>query len=118
MEKKSINKDYKETVTLRFLEAMRRVLMARKEGCKTMKQFAEFVGEHQQNISKMERGERMPTVEQICRLCEVFGFSPAWVLLGRGNMEETAELGAAIAVLQERMTKIEIEIEQMKARKK
>lgn len=113
MPKPSIHKDYKEAITIRFLTCMRQVLMVRMKGCRTMKDFADFVGEHQQNLSKMEKGERSPTLDQTARLCEIFGFSPAWVILGKGNMQETAELNAQLAILEKRITKVEVEIEQI-----
>jgi transcriptional regulator with XRE-family HTH domain len=114
----TVHTDYKEKVTLRFLEAMRRILMARVKGCKTVSQFAAFIGEHPQNISKMENGTRFPTIDQVCRLCEVFGYSPNWLLLGKGNMEDTAELSATVAILKDKVTKIELQLEQLTAKKK
>lgn len=85
---KSHTKTYREGIGHRFIICMRQIIAERKNDCRTIKDFAGMVGEFPQNITKIERGERFPTLDQVARLCELFGFAPAWVLLGEGEMKQ------------------------------
>jgi transcriptional regulator with XRE-family HTH domain len=107
MAAKETNIEYRDEVSKRFLNAMRQIISERKQGCKTITQFAKMIGEHQQNISKMEKGERFPTIDQICRLCLIFDISPTWILLGEGEMNQVTDIKAALQIITQRVSKME-----------
>jgi transcriptional regulator with XRE-family HTH domain len=118
MAAKETNIDYRDKVTTRFLHAMRQIISERKQGCKTITQFAKLIGEHQQNISKMEKGERFPTIDQVCRLCLLFDISPTWILLGEGEMNQVTDVKAALLTLTQRISKMEKTIQSTKGSSK
>lgn len=70
---------YKDDIRDRFVKAMKSILFARINECKIVSQFAKSIGEYQQNISKIEKGERYPTLDHIARLCDVFNYSAEWL---------------------------------------
>lgn len=114
----SIHKSYREGIKLRFLEAIRRILMSRVKGVRTVTQLAPMIGAMQQNISQMEHSDRYPTLDQIARLCEIFNYSPEWIILGKGNMENTSELNATVAVHEDRLNRIELALDKLLKSKK
>ncbi|MGE9312830.1 hypothetical protein ACLOAU_14375 [Niabella sp. CJ426] len=113
--------DYREEIRSRFLMAVRMILAARVNGVKTISQLAPMIGSLQQNISQMENsapGEgRFPTLEQVARICKTFNFSAEWMMLGKGNMENTAELNDKVAVHEDRLDRIELAIEKLVKKK-
>lgn len=90
---------------------MRHIIMVRLNGIKNATQFAHSIGEHPQNISKFENGDRFPTVDQICRLCLIYSISPSWVLLNQGEMRAHHDLIEDVRQLQLRMATVEKQIE-------
>lgn len=82
----TIQQTYKQDISERFAYAMRIIIAERKNGCKNASQFSEMIGEHAQNISKINNGQRSPTLEQVARICNTFNLSPAWLILGKGNI--------------------------------
>lgn len=102
-------KHYTSDITHRFLMIKDEVI---KQGlCNTLKEFAEKVGEHPQNFSKMEKGTRFPTLDHIARACAEFGYSAQWLLLNQGpkrsdkKNEETLEQRVSDLETQMRMIK-------------
>lgn len=81
-----MTKKHTKQVTARFLKAMRQIIADELEGVTTKSQFAERVGEHQQNISRMVKGERYPTIDVLVNICLIFKVDPAWLLLNKGTM--------------------------------
>jgi transcriptional regulator with XRE-family HTH domain len=79
-------KERSQQVTQRFLYAMKQVIALEREGVDTRAAFAQMIGEHSQNISKMEHGTRYPTIEAICLMCDAFKINPSWLLMGTGDM--------------------------------
>lgn len=76
-------KQYTTSITQRFLQVCAEVIQ---EGhVNSRKEFAESVGEHQQNLSLMDKGTRAPTLEQIAKVCIKFGYNANWLILGTGN---------------------------------
>ena len=104
-----MNKEHtKKAITARFLLICEEVM---KEGvCKTKKEFAAAVGEHAQNFTLMEKGQRAPTLEHIAKACDHYGYSPTWVILGRGAHKLVAEKDP----LEDRMDRMEDELETLK----
>lgn len=104
-----MNKAYtKKAITERFLIICEEVI---KDGlCKTRKEFAAAVGEHPQNLNLMDKGRRAPTLEQIAQACDHYGYSPTWVILGRGQHKMTGEKDPT----DERLDKVEDDIEMLK----
>lgn len=80
---------------------------------KTRTEFAKSVGEHQQNLVAMENGSRAPTLEQIAKACDLYGYSPTWLILNRGpkKMKETEQLP-----IEERVSNLEDQVTRMKRR--
>jgi len=79
-------KKHAQLVAGRFVKAMKQIIANEIKDVTNRSQFAEKVGEYKQNISKIESGERYPTIETICTMCLVFGVDPGWILLERGEM--------------------------------
>lgn len=77
------NKTYTPEITKRFLKIMAEAIAS--DQVKTRMEFAESIGEHQQNLSKMKQGTRAPTLEHIAIACKKYGYSPTWVMLGIGD---------------------------------
>lgn len=76
-------KKYTPGITQRFLLICDEVIH---EGqAKNRSAFAKSVGEHQQNLSMMEKGTRAPTLEQIAIACKIYGYSANWVMLNIGE---------------------------------
>lgn len=72
----------KKAITERFMMICDEVIQA--GVCKTRKEFAAAVGEHPQNLTLMDKGTRSPTLEQLARACDLYGYSPTWLILNRG----------------------------------
>ncbi len=98
-------KKYTDSVTSRFIQICREVVAAGMVANKT--EFAESVGEYQQNLSLMEKGSRAPTIEQICLACEVYNYSPSWLMMGIGDktMQKPGKRN-----LEQRLNEIESEV--------
>lgn len=79
---KGNKKPYSVAITTRLLQMRDEVV---RDGlAKHKTEFAETIGEHQQNMTKLENGERRPTLDQIGKACETYGYSPTWLVLGIG----------------------------------
>lgn len=91
MEPGAKNKKVVQTkkVTKRFLKVMRLAIAERWNNVTNISEFTQLIGEYYQNISKMEAGTRYPTLEVVCITCLKFDISPAWLLLGHGEMKLT-----------------------------
>jgi hypothetical protein len=76
-------KHYTPSITKRFLLIVDEVIREGSIGTRT--EFAQAVGEHQQNLALMEKGTRAPTLEHIAVACKKFGYSPTWLVLGTGD---------------------------------
>lgn len=73
-------KDFATDITQRFLLVKQEVI---REGlCSTAKEFGAAIGEHSQNFAKMENGTRSPTLDQIARVCDQYGYNGNWILMG------------------------------------
>lgn len=96
-------------MTARFMIICEEVLESQQ--AKTRSEFARSVGEHQQNLAAMENGSRSPTLEQVARACDIYGYSPTWLILNRGpkKMKETEQLP-----LEERVAQVEADIARIK----
>lgn len=77
---------YRDKITARFLQAKNQIIALRIHGIRNDSQFAESIGEYQQNISKMEKGDRYPTLDAIGNLITIYNVSPNWLILGTGPM--------------------------------
>lgn len=91
----------------RFLKAMRLCIANRWNGVRNKKMFAAELGITPQLINNLVSDpKRIPTVEQICLICQRFAISPTYIILGKEpiRMIETASLEDRIKRL-ERATK-------------
>ncbi len=100
------NKELSNGVTGRFLEAMRDIISKNVNGVTNRRLFGERIGEYQQNFSKMERGERSPTIESLCKLCTEFGYSAEWLLLGLGEKEPAGINNTSMDLLLKRVDEL------------
>ena len=82
---------YKAGITERFNIARKYILGFGLQGIELEKDFAESIGEYAQNLSKYEKGLRTPTLDNIGRLCSIYGISLRWVFFGEGDMFEKGE---------------------------
>lgn len=101
-------KEYATDITQRFLLIKDEVI---REGLvNTAKEFATAIGEHSQNFTKMEKGTRSPTLDQVARACEIYGYSPTWVILNKGSkkLDKKAEvpLEKRVDQLEQQMRKL------------
>lgn len=116
MKSKSINKDYREEIRLRFLDAVRQVIASRVKGVTNITQLAPMIGVLQQNLSKMEKdaqtgkGGRYPTLEQVARFCEIFSYSTEWIMLGK---KDSSAVDTKVEVHEDRLNRIELIIEKI-----
>lgn len=88
------NKQHTPAITKRFLLVADEVI--RNGQVDTKGEFAKSVGEHQQNLSLMEKGTRAPTLEHIALSCKLYGYNPAWLILGVGEKRLKATDGKTI----------------------
>lgn len=102
-------KDYTTDITTRFLLIKDEVI--RQGVCKTLKEFAEKVGEHPQNFSKMENGTRFPTLDHVARACAEFGYCAQWVVLGKGPKRTDKKDESSI---EKRVSDLEIQVRSIK----
>lgn len=70
-------------ITERYLQIMTEAIQEGLANSKT--DFARRVGEHQQNLSTIEKGGRTPTIDQLVNACVEFGYSANWLLLNTGD---------------------------------
>lgn len=99
----------KADITERFLLICDEII---REGlCKTKKEFAFAVGEHPQNLTLMAKGTRFPTLEQIAKACDLYGYSPTWLILDKGP-KKLAD--AQQDPIEERVGELEMEVERLK----
>jgi transcriptional regulator with XRE-family HTH domain len=111
-----MSKQHSDAVRSRFLQAKTHILSNQLSGVKTLSQFADKVGEYSQNFSKMERGERYPTIDSICMLCLEFGISTSWLLLDIGDMLGRPTNGD-LSEISERLRKVEEDVKKLKQKK-
>jgi len=70
-------------ITQRFLQLCEEVIH---EGhASSMTEFAKSIGEHSQNISLMQSGGRVPSVDKLAEACIKYGYSANWLILNRGE---------------------------------
>lgn len=99
----------KKNITERFLLICDEVI---REGmCGTKKEFAEAIGEHPQNLTLMAKGSRAPTLEQVAKACDLFGYSPTWLILNIGPKKLS---GAEQDPTEERVSELELEVARLK----
>lgn len=99
----------KEAITGRFLMICEEVI---KDGlCKTKREFAISIGEHPQNLNLMVKGARAPTLEQVAKACDLYGYSPTWLVLNIGPKKLA---GSEKEPMEERMSELELEVEKLK----
>lgn len=102
-------KQTKQDITERFLLICEEVI--REDLCKTKKEFAAAVGEHPQNLTLMAKGSRFPTLEQIAKACDIYGYSPTWLILNVGPKKLD---GSDKDPTEERVSELELEVERLK----
>ena len=72
-----------EDITKRFVLAYYKIYGLKE--VRTRKEFCEKVDSASSNFKCMEAGSRNATVDNICRLIDVYGVSPVWLFLGTGD---------------------------------
>lgn len=103
-----MNKEHTHGITQRFLQICSETIQ---EGrINNRKEFCEQVGEHQQNLSQMDKGRRAPTLDQLARACKKFGYSPNWLILNIGNKKLTKEMPKPDGNLEHRINILETEV--------
>jgi hypothetical protein len=106
-----MNKEFTEGITQRFLQLCSEVI---REGVvNNRKDFATSVGEHQQNLSLMDKGTRAPTLEQIVNACKKYGYSANWLMLNQGAKKIKTEIKKTRftpATMEERVHSLETEV--------
>jgi hypothetical protein len=107
--KTKTNKQYTPAITKRFLLIVDEVI--RSGQVDTKGEFAKSVGEHQQNLSLMEKGTRAPTLEHIALSCKLYGYNPTWLILGVGEKKLKTSDGKTIEA---RVTDLETELAAIK----
>lgn len=106
---KKESKLYSPEITQRFLLICDEVI--RDGQVKNKSTFASSIGEHQQNLSKMDGKGRTPTLDQVARVCELYGYSPTWLILGIGEKKIKP---AERIPLEGRVTNLEVELARIK----
>jgi plasmid maintenance system antidote protein VapI len=78
---------FTKLVTKRFFLEMERIIKEDDGEQVTVKDFAEAVGSTEVELSVLKDAEQDVTIEMCCRLCENFGTSPGWLLMGEEDPE-------------------------------
>lgn len=60
-----------------------RIIQARKQAGLTQEQLGEALGVSRQAVSKWESGQANPDVSYVVKMCELFGTSADWLLIGK-----------------------------------
>lgn len=60
----------------------RRLFLARESGRFTQQEAADAVGMTRQKLSRCERGDSSPTLEQFRDLCTLYGVAPGYIMFG------------------------------------
>ncbi len=76
--------NYQTDVSKRFIKAIKYIIAEDLAGSSS--EVAERIGTHQPTISFIKKGQRSPTVDMICNLCDIYNINPSWLLLGKGDM--------------------------------
>lgn len=98
-------------VTKRFLIAFDRITADRSEGKITQKSLGEKLGISSSNINRLRSSQdHNVTLEACCRICEQYGISPAWLLLGK---EETGNLEGRLTATEEELREIREKLVQL-----
>lgn len=80
-------KQFSKKITGRFLEAVDTIISNRKNGRITLNIIGDIIGMSASNIARLRTSENnIVTVEAIGRLCKHYNISPAWIILGKGEM--------------------------------
>lgn len=85
MASKPTHKEYRPAIAARFLELMRLAIAERRKDVTNVVEFAELIGILPNNIVFIEKGSRYPTLNHVCRLCDIYGFSMDYVMRGVGD---------------------------------
>jgi len=106
---KANNKIHTAAITQRFLLLCEEAVV---DGlCKNRSAFLESVGEYQSNYSKFEDGIRAPTLEQIVKACELYGYSANWLVLNIGDKKLKA---SDKKPLEGRVTDLEVQMNRLR----
>ena len=84
---------YTEGIIKRFLQLKDEVM---EQQHMTLKEFAASLGMFSQNFPVMERGERVPTIQQAAHACDLYGYSCDWLLRNAGPKLTEKELALPI----------------------
>lgn len=101
----------KQTATQNFLVIMGEVISQGLVKNKT--EFAKKVGEHQQNITKMETGSRAPTIDQLAAASKLWGYNMNWIVLNTGAKKLDPKMNVPI---EERVSILEQQVRILKKR--
>lgn len=83
------------------MELNERIIQARKQAGLTQEQLGEKLGVSRQAVSKWESGQANPDVAYIAEMCQLFGVTSDWLLLGREdsstpNIKFCTKCGASV----------------------
>lgn len=53
--------------------------------------FSKKLDIHENTLRLYEKGKRLPDAKVLADICQIYGVSPAWLLLGEGQMKETEQ---------------------------
>ncbi len=94
-------------IRTRYVEAMMRIISTNRE-VKNRVGFARRVQTDSPMISRWQNGTGTPTLEHIFHLCNEFGVSAQWLILGEGKMFGDDELSKKVRDLEKRMADVEM----------
>lgn len=106
---------YSSEITDRFFVAMDRILGSRTGGKITALAFGDSVGISSSNLGRIRNTPgQFVTVEAVGRLCHHYGISPAWLIMGLGDPDASAEandkLDGRMKELEKTVTSLQKEI--------
>lgn len=102
---------HKQTATQNFLIIMAEVISQGLVKNKT--EFAKRVGEHQQNITKMEAGTRSPTIDQLAAVCKLWGYNMNWIVMNASPKKIDPKMNVPI---EQRVSVLEQQVRVLKKR--
>lgn len=91
----------------RVLLVIRTIIMQRVGGIRSQTMFGARAHIRPESISRWEKANGFPTLENLADICQEFEISPAYLILGKGNMHGDAELMVRIEKLEKRVSELE-----------
>lgn len=86
-----------------FIDSGRRITALRKHHKLTQEQLAKLIGQSQNGVSYFETGQRLVSIEDAMKICELFQVTLDWIYFGDNATIVPHDLYAAIRIVEARL---------------